>query len=101
MPHKHWPTSHPLYHLAASHDMPKAECDALWRAYNHGHEGRPCDMQIVPSASKKGEMNKLPTCQTPSALEVLGNERREVLTRAFDAFIESEDDRAAAGGPPV
>ena len=30
------------------HDMPKAECDALWTAYMHGHEGRACEKEQLP-----------------------------------------------------
>lgn len=101
MGHKHWPMSHPLYKFAAVHDMPKADCDALWREYMHGHEGVRCDMQIVESKSKRGKMNQMPTCQTPNALEVKGDEKREVISRAFDRFIATEEARMAAGGSPV
>lgn len=55
MAHKHWPKDHPNYEQAPTCPLLKKDCDALWTAYLHFHEGEPCDKRVLPG-------NVLATC---------------------------------------
>lgn len=50
MSHSHWPTREPFTLLAQTRrcNLPKAECDALWSAYQHHHEGQACVKRVEP-----------------------------------------------------
>lgn len=63
--HKHWPKDHPFYEMAPFHEATRKECDEMWRWYMHGHEGQPCEKQVLPG-------NKTATCvltMSPDELE--------------------------------
>lgn len=70
MSHTHWPEAL-LDRLGIPRELvqvcylTRKECDALWTAYLHRHEGRPCEKQVLPG-------NKTQTCIlqfTPEELE--------------------------------
>ena len=51
MSHSHWDAKRfPEANRLSRHEMLKAECDALWTAYLHGHEGTPCDKRVEEGA---------------------------------------------------
>ena len=57
MAHRHWPKGL-TERLGIDYSkvpvclLPKTECDALWSAYQHGHEGVPCRKQVLPGNVK-------------------------------------------------
>lgn len=57
--HSHYPG------ITCTGPLNKSQCDELWRRYQHGHEGVPCEKRVLPG-------NKIATCitgMTPEQLE--------------------------------
>jgi len=49
MAHRHAKPGSPGYEHRPICRLPKPECDRLWTAYLHGHEGRPCETMSFPN----------------------------------------------------
>lgn len=94
MSHSHWPTKHP-FNKTRRCELPKVECDRIWREYQHGHEGERCIMELKP----KG---KIETCAIRGRItQSEENERTKEWQVHFMEFIDKEIDRILKGGPPV
>lgn len=87
--HRHYPG------ILCTGPLSKAECDAIWREYLHGHVGQPCRKDVKPG-------NKIATCVIARDVEVLHSEARSTSRdEQFVSYTKSERERIAASRPPV
>lgn len=102
MGHRHVPRSHPDYLLVKVHEIPKADCDRVLREAAHYHPGRPCDMQIRPSRSKRDQMGSTPTCalEDTRKAEYVALMRRKVAGEEIDVCLACEYAAPRHNWPP-